>query len=179
MNVLLYSVFPCFPSQGLDSVIFFEFEKPLCSYVFKSEEGGASVQLAAFLCEVNRTTISRIPRPVAEDMLLKHDALQAYQKAKTLISHLLRASEDNGLQLAYRAARKNYISAVNNFTRSGPCSDDFEKLHQAKTEANAIFKVVRRVYEQKHMLDECLPRCFDGLPEETINSMYNQECKGE
>lgn len=52
-------------------------------------------------------------------------------------------------------------------------------LNQKKKEAEAIFKIVRRVYEQEHMLDECLPRAFDGLPEETIDSIYQQEILGE
>lgn len=38
--MLCYSVFDCFPSQGLDSIIFFDDPngKPLCSYIFKSEK---------------------------------------------------------------------------------------------------------------------------------------------
>ena len=177
--MLGYSVFRCFPSQGLDSVIFLDFEKPLYSYIFKSEEEDTSFQLASLLCEIHRTTIPRIPRPMAEDIILKYDALQAYQQTKNLVNSLLKASADTKLQLAYRAARKNYISAVNSFNCSGPCSKDFEELHQKKIEADAIFNIVRRVYEQEHMLDECLPREFDGLPEETINSIYRQEVLGE
>lgn len=174
--MLYYSVFNCFPNQGLDSILIFEFDKVLCSYPFRCKDGAASVEFVNFLYKIEQTKIRKLSRPDAEDIILKHDALQSYQQTKTLVAHLWKASSDEELQMAHRAARKNYVLAVQNFSRSSPNSNDFELLYQQKLEADAIFKVIRRVYEQEHMLDECLPRGFDGLTEETIDSIYRQEC---
>ena len=120
-----------------------------------------------------------LSRPDAEDIIQKMDALNAYRETKNLIATWLEVSQKEDLQVAYRAARSNYIEAVRELDNASPTVRDTNYLRTKKEQANAIFKIVRRVYEQEYMLDECLPRGFDGLPEETINAMYNQECKGE
>ena len=106
---------------------------------------------------------------------MKNDALLAYEQTKRLVTTFLKVSADNELQIAYRAARRNYIEAVRALDNYSPTFHDLTLLRDKKEEADAIFKVVRRVYEQDHLLNECLPRCFDGLTEETIDSIYKQE----
>lgn len=175
--MLYYSVFNCYPYQGLDSILIFEFDKVLCSYRFECEDGAASVEFINFLYKIEQTKMYQLSRPDAEDLILKRDAESAYQDTKRLVKKILEASQKEELQLAYRAARNYYFETVRALESPEACGLELNVRQNKKEGADAIFKVVRRVYEQEYMLDECLPRGFDGLPEETIDAMYNQECE--
>ena len=177
--MLYYSVFNCYPSHGMDSVLIFQADQLICSYPFKSDHGAASVEFVNFIYQLEHSRMNHLSRPDAEDIILKMDALDAYRKTKNLITTLMETSQKEDLQIAYRASRNNYIEAVRALESPEACEFELNIRQNKKKEANAIFKVVRRVYEQAYMLDECLPRCFDGLPGETIDALYKQECGHE
>lgn len=173
--MLYYSFISDYPHQDVDSVFILTDTELLCSYRFLS----SSHDLGNFLHDAEQRGCRPMHRYDAYEVIQKQDALKRYQESKKILDSLLKASRKEKLQLAYRAARNNYIEAVRALDNSSPCLDVVTILLRQKEEAEAIFQTVRRVFEEEYLLDQNLPRGFDGLTEETINAMYKQECKGE
>ena len=179
--MLYYAFINDYPYQDVDSVLILTDTEVICSYRFSHE----SRDLGNFLNDAERRGFRHMHRYDAYEVTQKQDALKKYQESKKLIEHLLEASKKDELNLAYRAARNNYLNAVRaldkapHFAIEHLRDEVVSSLSQKKKEAESIFKIVRRVYEQEHMLDECLPREFDGLPGETIDLIYQQEILGD
>lgn len=179
--MLYYAFINDYPYQDVDSVLILTDTEVICSYRFSHE----SRDLGNFLNDAERRGFQHMHRYDAYEVIQKQDALKRYRESKQLIEHLLEASKKDELTLAYRAARNNYLNAVRALDKAPRFAIEhlrdevIASLSQKKKEADAIFKVIRRVYEQEYMLNECLPREFDGLLEETIDSIYQQEILGE
>jgi hypothetical protein len=94
---------------------------------------------------------------------------------------MLAEARKDEIQLAYRAARNNYFQAIRDLELPDTCGDLLNERMNKKEAAQAIFNVVRRVFEteispiQEPGQYDGIGCLFDGAPEEIIDGVYKSE----
>ena len=114
-----------------------------------------------------------------KDHKLLKEAEDLYASSKKIADQMLANARKEEVRLAYRAARNYFFQAVRNLELPDTCGDLLNERMNKKEEAQAIFNVIRKVFETEiHPVDlpyDILGRVFDGVPEDVVDAMYKQE----